>query len=74
MKLGAGRATKEDKIDFEAGITLHKKTNETVKKGDKLFTLYSSKEINSDLKDELSKAYRIGAMQVENKIIIDRLK
>ncbi len=44
------------------------------KKGDKLFTLYSSKEINSDLKDELSKAYRIGAVQVENKIIIDRLK
>ncbi len=74
MKLGAGRATKEDKIDFEAGITLHKKTNETVKKGDKLFTLYSSKEINSDLKNELSKAYRIGTVQVENKIIIDRLK
>ncbi|MCE6115360.1 pyrimidine-nucleoside phosphorylase [Mycoplasmopsis agalactiae] len=74
MKLGAGRATKEDKIDFEAGITLHKKTNETVKKGDKLFTLYSSKEINPELEKELSSAYRIGSEKVENKIIIDRLK
>ncbi|WP_029513638.1 pyrimidine-nucleoside phosphorylase [Mycoplasmopsis primatum] len=74
MKLGAGRATKEDSIDFEAGITLHKKTNETVKKGEKLFTLYSSKPIDEQLVNELKQAYKINKKVVENKIIIDKLK
>ncbi|MBZ4203470.1 pyrimidine-nucleoside phosphorylase [Mycoplasma tauri] len=74
MKLGAGRATKEDKIDFEAGISLAKKTNESVKKGEKLFTLYSSKPIDKSLVSELAQAYRISSKQVENIIIIDRLK
>lgn len=73
MKLGAGRATKEDKIDFEAGITLHKKTNDKVNKNDKLFTLYSSKEIDKDLLKELATAYKITDSVVENKIIIDKL-
>lgn len=73
MKLGAGRATKEDKIDFEAGITLHKKTNETIKKAISYYT-YSSKEINPELEKELSSAYKIGSEKVKNKIIIDRLK
>ncbi|ADE19893.1 pyrimidine-nucleoside phosphorylase [Mycoplasma crocodyli] len=74
MKLGAGRATKEEDIDFEAGITINKKTNEEVKKGDTLFTLYSSKKINPELVSELTNGYRIVSKQVENKIILDRLK
>lgn len=73
MKLGAGRATKEDSIDFEAGITLNRKTNEKVNKGEKLFTLYSSTEIDKKLVDELAKAYKISDKTVENTIIIDKL-
>lgn len=73
MKLGAGRKTKDDKIDFEAGITLHKKTNDKVNKGDKLFTLYSSNKIDKNLAKELSSAYKITDSQVENNIIIDKL-
>ncbi|AKF41136.1 pyrimidine-nucleoside phosphorylase [Mycoplasmopsis canis] len=74
MKLGAGRQTKEDSLDFEAGITLNKKTNEYVKKGDVLFTLYSSNPIDVKLVEELSIAYKFNDKQVENKIIIDKLK
>ncbi|QBF34616.1 pyrimidine-nucleoside phosphorylase [Mycoplasmopsis phocirhinis] len=73
MKLGAGRAKKEDSIDFDAGITLNKKTNEKVKKGDTLFTLYSSNSINLDLVSELANAYKFNDKQVENKIIIAKL-
>ncbi|MGV2393002.1 UNVERIFIED_CONTAM: hypothetical protein O8I53_08570 [Campylobacter lari] len=73
MKLGAGRATKEDSIDFEAGITLKHKTNDAVKKGDLLFTLYSSNEIDKNLVNELATAYKIGENTVENEIIIDKL-
>ena len=42
--LGAGRETKESKIDFSAGLILHKKYGDAVKKGDVLVTLYTSKQ------------------------------
>ena len=42
--LGAGRMTKEDAIDFAAGIVLAKKTGDFVKKGEPLATLYTNKE------------------------------
>ncbi|UWV84384.1 pyrimidine-nucleoside phosphorylase [Mycoplasmopsis felis] len=74
MKLGAGRKTKEDSIDFEAGITINKKTNEKVEKGDVLFTLYSSSKIDLSIIQELKNGYRINQMQVENQVILDRMK
>lgn len=40
--LGAGRNTMEDKIDYGAGIWLHKKAGEKVKKGEPIATLYAS--------------------------------
>ena len=40
--LGAGRNTMEDAIDYGAGIWLHKKAGDAVKKGDVIATLYAS--------------------------------
>lgn len=74
MKLGAGRLTKEDNIDNEAGITIHKQTNEYVSKDDVLFTLYSSNPIDSSLANELNSGYKIGQNKIENKIILDSIK
>ena len=42
--LGAGRLTKEDSIDFAAGIILHKKAGDQVKPGDVLATFYAEDE------------------------------
>lgn len=42
--LGAGRITKEDTIDFAAGIVLHKKSGDKVEKGECLATLYADHE------------------------------
>lgn len=42
--LGAGRATKEDVIDYSAGIVLHRKTGDSVKRGEALATLYTNNE------------------------------
>lgn len=42
MSLGAGRATKESEIDLAAGLILHKKVGDTVKKGDILVTLFAN--------------------------------
>ncbi len=48
MVLGAGRETKEDAIDYAAGIRLCAKTGDLVKKGDILAILYSSSEEKLD--------------------------
>ena len=40
--LGGGRATKDNEIDFKAGIVLECKTGDKVQKGQKIATLYSS--------------------------------
>ncbi|WP_027334120.1 thymidine phosphorylase [Mycoplasma elephantis] len=74
MKLGAGRLTKEDIIDNEAGITIIKKTNDNVKIGDVIFRLYSSNPIDLNLIKELEKGFEINKQKVENKVILDRLK
>ena len=42
--LGAGRETKEDVIDYSAGIVLKKKTGDKISKGDVLAVLYGNKE------------------------------
>lgn len=42
--LGAGRETKEDVIDYSAGIVLKKKTGDKINKGDVLAVLYGNKE------------------------------
>ena len=42
--LGAGRETKEDIIDYSAGIKILKKTSDFVKKGEILAILYTNKE------------------------------
>lgn len=44
MLLGAGRRTKEDIIDFSAGITLKKKIGDKVEVGDVLCILHTNKE------------------------------
>lgn len=44
LLLGAGRNTKEDVIDFSAGIILNKKTGDYVKRGDKIATLYTNRQ------------------------------
>ena len=44
MHLGAGRATKESSIDLAAGLLLHKKIGDFVKKGEALLTLYTNLE------------------------------
>ena len=70
--LGAGRMTKEDIIDYEAGIILNKKINDYVKENDLLATLYTNKEI--DLTNDYLKAIEITEQPIENKLIIEVIK
>ena len=58
MLLGAGRATKADSIDYDAGILLHKKTGDGVKAGQPIACLYAT----DPQKLEGAKASFLGAM------------
>ena len=60
MLLGAGRETKEDKIDHAVGITLHKKVGDRVRYGDAIATIHSNRERNAESAELLLGAYDIG--------------
>ncbi len=59
--LGAGRITKEDSIDFSAGIKILKKRGDKVSIGDTVFILYTNNEKSlSDAKKRCLSAIKIG--------------
>ena len=47
MSLGAGRQSKEDTIDYSAGIIVNKNINDYVNIGDVIMTLYTNKKITN---------------------------
>ena len=53
MLLGAGRATKEDKIDLAVGLVLCKKVGDKIEKGETLVTIYSNRENVEDVKAKI---------------------
>lgn len=71
LLLGAGRNTKEDKIDFAAGIKLIKKTGDEVKTGDAIAVLYTSDESRlAPAAKRLLNATSIGAKKPEGAPLI----
>ncbi len=63
MLLGAGRATKEDKIDFSAGITMVKKVGEHVEKGDIICILHTNRQETEDALTKARAAFVISKIQ-----------
>ena len=59
MKLGAGRATKEDVIDMGVGVVLNKKVGESVDKGDVLAYIHSNSEDNEEVVNYIMQAYEM---------------
>ncbi|MCB2294473.1 pyrimidine-nucleoside phosphorylase [Clostridium algoriphilum] len=53
MLLGAGRATKDDKIDLAVGLMLRRKVGDMVEKGEALVTIYSNRENVEDVKAKI---------------------
>ncbi len=70
MKLGAGRATKEDDIDPDVGIIVHKKVGDQVEKGEALATLYNNLDEIKEIYNEVQYAFKLCKEAVEKKPII----
>nr|WP_267128098.1 hypothetical protein [Erysipelothrix piscisicarius] len=70
MHLGAGRQTKEDVIDYKAGIVLRKEIGDIIHKGDLLATLYSDTPITDDHKNNTVSCFIMGQEAVEKPNLI----
>lgn len=75
-ELGAGRKTKEDCVDYSAGIVLCKKTGELVRRGDVLARFYTSDEKRTESASELfAKALKFSKQKTETgALILDVIK
>jgi pyrimidine-nucleoside phosphorylase len=70
MLLGAGRRTKEDKIDHSVGVTLHKKVADEVKKGNVIATINSNSEDVTDSINLIHQAFEISKNMITPKQLI----
>lgn len=70
MKLGAGRETKEDVIDPDVGIIVHKKVGDFVEKGEVIATLYNNLEDISSIKEDVLHAFELTKDVVKKRPII----
>ena len=75
-ELGAGRESKEDKIDLGAGIILNKKIDDYVQKDEILASIYTNKkEKIQDAVSLIKKAYLIGDKNEEEyKLILGEVE
>lgn len=65
MLLGAGRATKESKIDLAVGLVLNKKIGDKVTKGESLVTIHSNTEKIDEVREKLYESIKITASEVK---------
>ena len=70
MKLGAGRETKDDIIDYTAGLLLNKKIGDKVEKGELLITAYTNKDNVEDVIIEIEKSITISNTIIKKTNII----
>lgn len=74
-RLGAGRARKEDDVQFGAGITLHVQLGQEVKAGAPLMTLHTNEpERFERALESLADSFKIESSAAERKIILERIK
>lgn len=71
MKLGAGRAVKSDKLDYETGIVFRKKVGEAVQEGEHLATIYSNENISENMVSNFQKNVKIENRVVKTKEILE---
>ena len=73
-RLGAGRARKEDAVQFGAGITLHAQLGQKVEAGAPLMTLHTDEPARFERALEaLDGAFKIESSAPERKIVLERI-
>ncbi|MDF9866884.1 pyrimidine-nucleoside phosphorylase [Bacilli bacterium PM5-3] len=70
LELGAGRHTKEEVIDYSAGVYLHKQLGEKIKTNDLLATLYTNKDNENVFIKLFKDAIKISSNKIEKEDLI----
>jgi len=70
MRLGAGRATKDDIIDMTAGLILNKKVGDHVKVGEKLCDVYTNVADYASILDDVRKSFKLSVTPVKPNPIV----
>lgn len=65
MMLGAGRATKESKIDLAVGLVLHKKIGDAVEVGEPILTIHANDPDIANIKEKLYQSISITTDSVQ---------
>ena len=73
MKLGGGRETTDDEIDYSVGLILHKKIGDFVKKGDVLVEVHTNTGLSQELETEIFNAYDFSDEFVNKPVLIDEV-
>ena len=73
MKLGGGRETTDDEIDYSVGLILHKKIGDFVKKGDVLVEVHTNTGLSKELQKDILDAYEFSNEFVNKPILIDEV-
>lgn len=73
MKLGGGRETTDDEIDYSVGLILHKKIGDFVKKGDLLVEVHTNTGLSKELQKDILDAYEFSDEFVNKPILIDEV-
>ncbi len=74
MELGAGRKTKEDEIDYSAGIMLNKKTGDKIAVGDIIATLHTNRpETLSNAEAVFNNSLSFSDIQTEKTKLIHKI-
>lgn len=73
MKLGAGRETKEDEIDYDVGIVLNKKVGDQIAEDEPLAYVYNNKEDIEDILHQIHQAFDIQKEPVDKQTLIYKI-
>ncbi|MNR62757.1 Pyrimidine-nucleoside phosphorylase [compost metagenome] len=70
MVLGAGRAKKEDLIDYAVGLTLNKKIGDAIQIGESICTIHANRLDVAEVEAMILDAYKITSSQPAPKQLI----
>ncbi|OAS22908.1 pyrimidine-nucleoside phosphorylase [Paenibacillus oryzisoli] len=70
MVLGAGRAKKEDSIDYAVGLTLNKKIGDPIQIGESICTIHANRQDVAEVEAMIRDAYKITSTQPAPKQLI----
>lgn len=73
MQLGAGRETKEDKINHSVGLELNVKKGEKISKDDLICTVYHDKALSLQWEKNLQKAFEFSSTWEKNVPIVEEI-